>query len=37
VADAFIKLGMTHTIKAISYDINVNAFPDGIEFSNDLP
>lgn len=37
VADAFIKLQMTKTIKAVSYDINVNAFPEGIEFTNDLP
>lgn len=37
VADAFIKLGMTHTIRTLSYDINKNAFPEGIEFTNDLP
>lgn len=37
VADAFQKLGMTHTIRTLSYDVNVNAFPDGIEFTNDLP
>ena len=37
MADAFIKLGMTRTMKAVSYDVNVNAFPEGIEFTNDLP
>lgn len=24
-------------MRAVSYDINVNAFPEGIEFTNDLP
>lgn len=24
-------------IKVVSYDVNANAFPEGIEFSNDLP
>ena len=28
---------MQDVIKVISYDVNVNAFPEGIEFSNDLP
>jgi len=37
VADAFIKLGMQDYIKVVSYDINVNAFPEGIEFTTDLP
>ena len=37
VADAFIKLGMSHTVRTVSYDVNVNAFPEGIEFTNDLP
>ncbi|CDW89510.1 UNKNOWN [Stylonychia lemnae] len=37
VADAFIKLQMQDYIKVVSYDINVNAFPEGIEFTTDLP
>jgi hypothetical protein len=37
VADAFIKLGLGSTIQALSYDVNVNAFPEGIEFTYDLP
>lgn len=37
VADAFMKLGMSHTIRTLSYDVNTNAFPEGIEFTNDLP
>ena len=36
VADAFLKLRLT-SIKAVSYDVNVNSFPEGIEFTNDLP
>lgn len=37
VADGFIKLGMSRTMRAVSYDVNVNAFPEGIEFTQDLP
>jgi len=36
-ADAFDKLGLTRTIRAVSYDVNVNSWPEGIEASNDLP
>lgn len=28
---------MTDIVKCFSYDVNVNAFPEGIEFSTDLP
>lgn len=37
VADAFMKLGMTNTMRAVSYDVNTNSFPEGIEYTNDLP
>jgi hypothetical protein len=37
VADAFNQLRMNHTIRCVSYDVNVNAFPEGIEFTYDLP
>lgn len=37
VGDAFLKLGMTHTVRTLSFDVNVNSFPEGIEYTNDLP
>ena len=37
VADAFLKLGLSGSIKAVAYDVNVNAFPEGIEFTLELP
>jgi hypothetical protein len=44
VADAFSKLqqGFPNqkigtSLKIVAYDVNVNSFPDGIEFSLDIP
>ena len=28
---------MTVSVKTVSYDININAFPEGIEFTMELP
>lgn len=44
VADAFIKLqegfpqmNIGTSVRIVAYDVNVNAFPEGIEFTLDLP
>ena len=37
VADAFIQLRMTKTVRCVSYDVNVHSFPEGIEYTLDLP
>ncbi len=44
VADAFRQLkeafplaNIGTSVRVISYDVNVNAFPDGIEYTLDLP
>jgi hypothetical protein len=37
MADGLIKLRLTRTVRAVSYDVNVNAFPEGIEFLTDFP
>lgn len=39
VADAFKKLSsvMKHSMRVVAYDVNVNAFPEGIDFTLDLP
>jgi hypothetical protein len=43
VADAFAKLqagfdpNIGKSVRIVAYDVNVNAFPDGIEFTMELP
>jgi len=44
VADAFIKLREAFpqqqlgvSVRIVAYDVNVNAFPEGIDFTLDLP
>ena len=37
VADTFMHLKTVNTVRIVSYDVNVNAFPEFIEFTFDLP
>lgn len=37
VSDALKRLKLTDHVKVYGYDVNVNAFPEGVEYTNDLP
>jgi hypothetical protein len=37
VADTLTKLNLTKAVRAVSYDLNFNAYPDTIEYTSSVP